>query len=56
MTRLIVSAEGLLVGISSGATLAAALSYAAANRLCGRTIVVLFTDGGEKYISSGVFD
>ncbi len=44
--------EGILAGISTGATLAAALEYSKKNANKGLRIVVLATDSGEKYLSS----
>ena len=53
--RLLASKEGILAGISSGAALHAALCLARdpANR--GKTIVVLLTDTGERYLSTALF-
>ena len=47
MTRRLAQEEGLLVGISSGANLAGALKVARADAV----IVVVFCDGGERYLS-----
>ncbi len=48
--------EGILVGISSGATLYAAVELARKEENKGKNIVVLLTDGGEKYLSTPMFE
>lgn len=56
MTRQIARQEGLLVGISSGAALAAALELGRRPKSEGKTIVALLPDTGERYLSTGVYD
>lgn len=56
MTRQIARQEGLLVGISSGAALAAALEIGRRPESEGKTIVALLPDTGKRYLSTGVYD
>lgn len=44
--------EGILVGISSGATLHAAMQLAMKDENHGKTIVAILTDGGDRYLST----
>lgn len=54
--NIIAKTEGILVGISSGAAVWAALSLAIKPENKGKTIVALLPDSGERYLSTGIFN
>lgn len=52
----IAKTEGILVGISSGAAVWAALQLAKRDEFKGKNIVALLPDTGERYLSTGMFE
>ncbi len=55
-SRKLAKEEGILVGISGGAALFAALTVAKRKELSGKTIVVILPDSGERYLSTWLFE
>jgi len=55
MARRLGTEEGIVCGISSGASVAAALQVAARPEFTGRTIVAMICDFGERYLSTPLF-
>lgn len=54
--RIVPSIEGMLVGISSGASLKVAIEYAKKEENTNKNIVVLFPDSGDRYLSTDLFN
>ncbi len=56
MAREIARTEGILVGISAGANVFAAVQVAKRDVFEGKNIVTIICDTGERYLSTGLFD
>ena len=54
--RLVGKKEGVLVGISAGAALKAAVELAQRAENEGKNIVVIFPDTGDRYLSTALFE
>ncbi len=55
MARRLAKEEGILAGVSSGAAMWATLEYLRTNDLKDKTLVTVFPDTGERYLSTGIF-
>ena len=53
--RLLGQTEGILIGISSGGALSAALKLANQDENAGKNIVVILPDTGDRYLSTALF-
>jgi cysteine synthase len=56
VARRMAKEEGILIGISGGAAVWAALQVAARKEFAGKTIVVILPDTGERYLSTELFE
>ena len=51
-----IETEGILIGISAGAALWGAIEVSTRPENKGKKIVVLFPDGGDKYLSTDLYE
>ncbi len=56
MANEVAKTEGILIGISSGASLWTAIQLAQREEYKGKTIVALLPDTGERYLSTGIYN
>lgn len=56
VARELAKSEGVLIGISGGGAIAAALQVAARHQTRGKRIVVMVPDNGERYLSTWLFE
>ena len=56
MSRRVAKLEGLPVGISSGAALAAAVEVAERDTMAGKNVVVILPSFAERYLSTALFE
>ena len=56
LTKDVAKTEGLPIGISAGAAVAAALEIAKRDNMKGKNVVVILPDAIERYLSLGFFD
>jgi cysteine synthase A len=54
--RLVGKTDGVLAGISSGAALSVAVRFAKRKENVGKTVVALFPDSGERYLSTPLYE
>ncbi len=55
-TKLLYKTEGVFAGISAGAAVAAAIALAKEKKNAGKNIVTILPDGGDRYLSTGIYE
>jgi cysteine synthase A len=53
--RLLATEEGIMVGVSAGGAMAAAMKLAERDDMRGKMVVVILPDGGERYVTTPLF-